>query len=43
MKPEWKWDTRNQKGDLVASGLYLYAIYDPNVNVIFKGKLMIVR
>jgi hypothetical protein len=43
LRPEWKWDTRNQHGDLVASGLYLYAVYDPNNNVIMKGKLMIVR
>jgi hypothetical protein len=43
MRPEWKWDTRNQHGDLVGSGLYLYAIYDPQGAVIMKGKLMIVR
>jgi hypothetical protein len=43
LKPEWKWDTRNQHGDLVASGLYFYAIYDTNGSMIMKGKLMIVR
>jgi hypothetical protein len=43
MKPQWKWDTRNQRGDLVASGLYLYAIYDGNGKVLLKDKLMIVR
>jgi len=43
LKPEWKWDTRNQHGDLVASGLYFYAIYDINGSMIMKGKLMIVR
>jgi hypothetical protein len=43
LKPEWKWDTRNQHGDLVASGLYFYAIYDPSGGMIMKGKLMIVR
>jgi hypothetical protein len=43
LKPEWKWDTRNQHGELVASGLYLYAIYDVKDNVIKKGKLIIVR
>ncbi|HAJ79985.1 MAG TPA: hypothetical protein DCO75_09465 [Fibrobacteres bacterium] len=42
-KPEWKWDTRNRHGELVASGLYLYAIYDVKDNVIKKGKLIIVR
>jgi hypothetical protein len=43
LKPEWKWDTRNQHGTLVASGLYFYAIYDPSGGMIMKGKLMIVR
>ena len=43
LRPEWKWDTRNQRGEPVASGLYLYAVYDPRDNVIMKGKLMIVR
>jgi hypothetical protein len=42
-RPEWKWDTRNQRGELVASGLYFYAIYDIKDNMIKKGKLMIVR
>lgn len=42
-KPEWLWDTRNQSGDLVASGLYLYAVYDLSGNVLIKGKLIIVR
>ncbi len=43
LRPEWKWDTRNQRRQLVASGLYFYAIYDVKDNVIMKGKLMIVR
>jgi hypothetical protein len=43
LKPEWKWDTRNQHGDFVASGLYFYAVYDPAGGVLIKGKLMIVR
>lgn len=43
-RPLWKWDTRNNKGELVASGVYLYAIYDALTNdVLMKGKLMIVR
>ena len=43
LRPEWKWDTRNQRGSLVASGLYFYAIYDVKDNVLMRGKLMIVR
>jgi len=43
LRPEWKWDTRNQHGSLVASGLYLYAVFDMKDNVLIKGKLMIVR
>lgn len=42
-KPEWLWDTRNQSGELVASGLYVYIIYDLEGNVLLKGKLIIVR
>jgi hypothetical protein len=42
-KPQWKWDTRNTRGELVASGLYLYAIYDKQKKTLMKGKLMIVR
>jgi hypothetical protein len=43
LRPEWKWDTRNQRGSPVASGLYFYAVYDVKDNVLIKGKLMIVR
>lgn len=42
-RPQWLWDTRNQYGDLIASGLYFYVIYDLNSNVLMKGKLIIVR
>ncbi len=42
-KPQWKWDTRNQRGELVASGLYFYVITDNNGKILIKGKLMIVR
>jgi len=42
-KPQWKWDTRNQHGELVASGLYFYVITDNTGRVLVKGKLMIVR
>lgn len=42
-KPQWLWNTRNQAGELVGSGLYFYVIYDLQGNVLIKGKLMIVR
>jgi hypothetical protein len=41
--PQWLWDTRNQFGDLVASGLYFFVISDINGVALMKGKLMIVR
>ena len=43
LKPQWKWDTKNQRGEFVASGLYFYVITDLKGNVLIKGKLMIVR
>ena len=42
-RPEWFWNTRNNRGDNIASGVYLYAIYDNKDKVILKGKLLIVR
>lgn len=42
-KPQWLWDTRNQAGELVGSGLYFYVIYDLQGNVLIKGKMIIVR
>jgi hypothetical protein len=42
-KPQWKWDTRNQRGELVASGLYFYVVTDLKGSALTKGKLMIVR
>ena len=42
-EPQWLWTTRNQQGDLVASGLYFYAIYDNKDKVLAKGKLMVIR
>ncbi|MBN1128470.1 MAG: hypothetical protein JXA71_05755, partial [Chitinispirillaceae bacterium] len=42
-EPQWLWDTRNLRGELVASGLYFYVIYDALDRVLVKGKLMIVR
>ena len=41
--PEWLWDTRNMRNELVASGLYIYCIYDLNGSVLVKDKLVIVR
>ncbi len=41
--PQWLWDTRNMKGELVASGLYMYAIFDKNGKILVKDKLVIVR
>jgi hypothetical protein len=41
--PQWLWDTRNQKGELVASGLYFYTVSDLKNKVLTKGKVMIVR
>jgi hypothetical protein len=41
--PQWLWDTRNQSGELVASGLYFYTVSDLKNKVLTKGKLMIVR
>jgi hypothetical protein len=41
--PQWLWDTRNQNGDLVASGLYFYTIADLDHTILTKGKIMIVR
>lgn len=42
-KPQWFWDTRNQAGELVNSGLYLYSISNMKGKVLIKGKLIIVR
>jgi hypothetical protein len=43
LKPMWKWDTRNQRGAFVASGLYFYVITDLKGSILTKGKLIIVR
>jgi hypothetical protein len=43
LKPMWKWDTRNQRGAFVASGLYFYVITDLKGAILIKGKLIIVR
>ena len=43
MKPQWLWNTKNQAGEPVASGLYFYVIYDLNKVALIKGKLVIVR
>ena len=41
--PQWLWDTRNNRGELVATGLYLYAVFGTDSRVLQKGKLIIVR
>ncbi len=41
--PQWLWDTRNNHGETVGSGIYLYAIYSVDGRVLRKGKLVIVR
>lgn len=42
-KPEWFWNTRNNKNSSIASGVYFYAIYDTKGKVLLKGKILIVR
>jgi hypothetical protein len=44
-KPEWLWDATNSRGAPLASGVYLYAVFDrldPRKPLV-KGKLLIVR
>ncbi|MCX7726452.1 MAG: hypothetical protein N2053_06355 [Chitinispirillaceae bacterium] len=41
--PQWLWDTKNNRGELVGSGIYLYAIYKVDGSPIKKGKLIILR
>jgi hypothetical protein len=42
-EPQWLWNTRNQYGDFVASGLYFYIVYDALDKALVKGKMLIVR
>lgn len=42
-KPEYFWNTRNNKNAPIASGVYFYAIYDTKGKVLLKGKILIVR
>jgi len=42
-KPQWVWNTRNEGGQEVSSGVYYYAVYDEKDRVLLRGKLMIVR
>lgn len=41
--PQWLWNTRNMHNEYVASGLYLYVIYDMEGHALVKDKLIIVR
>ncbi|MBD3393526.1 MAG: hypothetical protein GF418_15435 [Chitinivibrionales bacterium] len=41
--PQWLWDTNNNRGEPLGSGVYLYAIYNSKNKVLAKGKLLIVR
>jgi len=41
--PQWLWDTKNMKNELVASGLYIYCIYGNDGKILIKDKLAIVR
>jgi hypothetical protein len=41
--PEWLWNTRNNKNQLVASGLYIYVIFDIENHVLVKDKIIIAR
>jgi hypothetical protein len=42
-KPVWFWDTHTNRATPVATGVYLYAIYDKNNRAQVKGKILIVR
>ena len=42
-KPEYFWNTRNNKNSPISSGVYFYAIYDTKGKVLLKGKILIVR
>jgi hypothetical protein len=42
-EPQWLWNTRNQHGEFVASGLYFYIVYDALNKALVKGKMLIVR
>ena len=43
-RPEWLWDTRNNSGQTVGSGLYLFSFTDSDdKNVIKQGKLIVIR
>ena len=41
--PQWFWNTCNNKGEPLGSGVYPFAIYDSKDKVLAKGKLLIVR
>jgi hypothetical protein len=37
-----EWDTRNQSGEDVSSGIYIYRVEDPNGGQVY-GRLVIIR
>jgi hypothetical protein len=41
--PSWKWEAVNTRGSRVATGVYLYGIFDPDEKLLIKGKLLVVR
>ncbi|MDG5815643.1 Ig-like domain-containing protein [Chitinispirillales bacterium ANBcel5] len=43
VEPQWLWDTKNQSGTKVSSGVYFYLIYDSDGSALKRGKVMIVR
>lgn len=41
--PQWVWNTRNQKGEELGSGLYYLVIKNTSGSIVHKGKIMIIR
>jgi len=42
-KAEWTWDYRNNAGEKVASGIYIYILQDPASRSMKKDKIGVVR
>jgi len=43
VKAEWTWDCKNNAGEKVASGIYIYILQDPVSGSVKKGKLGVMR